>query len=329
MDALRKYLRETLGDDLNPVLVKGNETDKLPLFFKTMYKLYRANFRGRDLLLAEIRNENSSTIQQIERHFQLIQEILGNFTVLVAKNIPAFNRKRLIEKGINFIVPGKQLYLPALMLDLRETYSRPVQKKLTLLPSAQCILLYHILHREENIEELPLKQVAALFNYTAMAISKAADNLGKHNLCKLEGTREKFIRFTGDVPELWQNALPFLVNPMLKQVFADKIPQADFWKKANESALPEYSDMNESRQEYYATDRGNFLRLQKNAQLMNLNDYEGKYCIEVWKYSPVVLAKGITKKNNVDPLSLYLRLKDNKDERVEMSMEKIIEKFIW
>lgn len=329
MDALRQYLQETIGDDLNPVLVKENETDRLPLFLKTMYQLYRANFRGRELLLAEIGNENSSTIQQIERHFQLIQEIFGNFTVLVAKNIPAFNRKRLIEKGINFIVPGKQLYLPALMLDLRETYSKPVQKKLTLLPSAQCILLYHILHREENIEELPLKQVAVLFNYTAMAISKAADNLGKHNLCKLEGTREKFIRFTGNIPELWQNALPFLLNPVLRQVFADKIPQDDFWKTANESALPEYSDMNESRQEYYATDRGNFLRLQKNGQLMNLNDYEGKYCIEVWKYSPVTLTKGITKKNNVDPLSLYLSLKDNKDERVEMALEKIIENYIW
>lgn len=42
-------------------------------------------------------------------------------------------------------------------------------------------------------EELPLKQIATLLNYTSMAISKAADNLRKHNLCKLEGTREKFI----------------------------------------------------------------------------------------------------------------------------------------
>jgi len=329
MDALKKYLQETLGDDLNPVLLKENETDRLPLFLKAMYQLYLAKLGERVLLLAQMKDENASTIQQIERHFQQIQEIFGSFIVLVAKNIPAFNRKRLIEKGINFIVPGKQLYLPALMIDLRETYSKPAQKKLTLLPSAQCILLYHILHREENIEEIPLKQVAAMFNYSAMAISKAADNLGNHNLCKLEGTREKFIRFTGNIPELWKNAIPFLVNPVLKLVFADNLPRADFWKKANESALPEYSDMNESRQEYYATDRGNFLRLQRNGQLMNLNDYEGIYCIEVWKYSPAVLTDGITKKNNVDPLSLYLSLKDNKDERIEIAAEKIIEKYIW
>lgn len=329
MDTLRKYVQETLGDDLKPVLVKENETERLPFFLKTMYQLYRANILGRDLFLAEMRNENASTIQQIEKHFQLIQETFGNFIVLVAQNIPAFNRKRLIEKGINFIVPGKQMYLPALMLDLRETYSKPAQKKLTLLPSAQCILLYHILHRDKNIEALPLKQIAGLFNYTAMAISKATDNLRKHNLCKLEGAREKFIRFNGNIPELWQNALPFLVNPMLKQVYADNFPQTDFWKMANESALPEYSDMNDSKLEHYAIDRGNFLKFRKNGQLQNINDYEGKYCIEVWKYSPVTLTKGITKKNNVDPLSLYLSLKDKKDERIEMALEKIIENYIW
>ena len=329
MDTLRKYIQETLGTDLNPVLVKEQETDRLPFFLKTMYQLYRANFLGWNLLLAEMRNENASTIQQIEKHFQLIQETFGNFIVLVAQNIPAFNRKRLIEKGINFIVPGKQMYLPALMIDLRETYSKPAQKKQTLLPSAQCILLYHILHRDEKIEEKPLKQIAEMINYTPMAISKAVDNLSTHNLCKLVGTREKFIRFTGNIPELWRKAFPFLVNPMLNQVYADKFPQADFWKKANESALPEYSDMNESKLEHYAIDRGNFFNFRKTGQLQNLNDYEGNYCIEVWKYSPVALTNGITKQNNVDPLSLYLSLKDKKDERVEMALEKIIENYIW
>ena len=157
MKALRQYIQVTLGVDLNPVKVEGPESERLPFFLKTLYQLYRANILGRDLLLAEMKNANVTTIQQIEKHFQLIRETFGIFTVLVAQNIPAFSRKRLIEKGINFIVPGKQMYLPALMVDLRETYSKPQNNKQTLLPSAQCILLYHILHRNEKIEELPLK----------------------------------------------------------------------------------------------------------------------------------------------------------------------------
>jgi len=31
----------------------------------------------------------------------------------------------------------------------------------------------------------------------------------------------------------------------------------------------------------------------------------------------------------VDPLSLYLSLKEGRDERVEMALEQIIKKFIW
>ncbi len=329
MDALKQYILETLGVDLNPVKVAEQEADKMPFFLKAMYQLYRANILGRDLFLAEMSNANASTIQQIEKHFSIIREIFGNVIILVAQNTPAFNRKRMIEKGINFIVPGKQMYLPALMVDLRETYSKPQKNKQTLLPSAQCILLYHILHRDEKIEELPLNQVAELLNYTSMAISKAAANLCKHNLCQLEGTREKFIRFTENIPELWTNALPHLVNPVFKQVFADDFHPADFWKKTNESALPEYSEMNPVKQEFYAIDRGNFFILQDAEQLQNLNDYEGDYCIEVWKYSPVELSKGITKNNNVDPLSLYLSLKDKSDERIELALEKIIENYIW
>lgn len=87
--------------------------------------------------------------------------------------------------------------------------------------------------------------------------------------------------------------------------------------------------MNESKLKHYAIDRGNFFKFRKTGQLQNLNDYEGNYCLEVWKYSPVALTRGITKKNNVDPLSLYLSLKDKKDERIEMALENIIKNYIW
>lgn len=63
---------------------------------------------------------------------------------------------------------------------------------------------------------------------------------------------------------------------------------------------------------------------------MNLNKEDGTYFIQVWKYAPLLLSEGITKKNNVDPLSLYLSMKDNFiDERTEMALEQIINKYIW
>ena len=70
-------------------------------------------------------------------------------------------------------------------------------------------------------------------------------------------------------------------------------------------------------------------KTQKNNGLINANNREGKYAIEVWKYNPKTLVEDVFNENSVvDPLSLYLSLKDNQDERIEMALEQIIEKYI-
>ena len=135
------------------------------------------------------------------------------------------------------------------------------------------------------------------------------------------------------VAEQTADKLPFFLKAMYQlyraNILGRDVLLVEIWKKAYESALPEYSEMNASKQENYAIGRGNYFILEETGQLQNLNDYEGNCCIEVWKYSPVALTKGVTKQNNVDPLSLYLSLKENRDERIEMALEKIIENYIW
>ncbi len=64
--------------------------------------------------------------------------------------------------------------------------------------------------------------------------------------------------------------------------------------------------------------------------MVNANEYEGKYCLEVWKYDPLKLVGEMPNDIAVvDPLSLYLSLKDSTDERIEMALEKIIKDYIW
>jgi hypothetical protein len=231
-------------------------------------------------------------------------------------------------------VPDKQLFLPDFLMDLREGNQNAGRKKKTekLLPSAQFILFYHILHKPitEHLENDSFTQLALRFGYTKMAITKAVDNLVYHEICKVEGTKEKYLRFNNNKEQLWHLALPIMVDPVFKRIYVDELPEGMHLLQANESALPEYSDMNPSQQKYYAIEKGNFFYLQKNGQLKYPNEYEGKYGLEVWKYNPEPLANILN--NNipvVDPLSLYLSLKDNRDERVEMALEQILEHFLW
>jgi len=47
--------------------------------------------------------------------------------------------------------------------------------------------------------------------------------------------------------------------------------------------------------------------------------------VQVWRYEPGMQVKEKT----VDPLSLWLSLRDNRDDRIQMALDEIEEKFLW
>jgi HD superfamily phosphohydrolase len=198
-----------------------------------------------------------------------------------------------------------------------------------LLPSAQLILLYQILHKEDNLSQYTFKELAEKFQYTQMGITKAIENLKRLAIVEVVGTKEKNIVFQNELQDLWKNIEKYLINPVLKTVYVDEKPTLKMYG-SNATALEEYSNMNPSKLEYFALEKTKFYELEKSNQLVNLNDESGNYALEVWKYNPELITKGITKKNNVDPLSLYISLKEGFiDERTDMALDQIIEKYVW
>jgi len=328
------YINEILGTDITDDHVEI-DLGNLPMYITQTYRLYGIELFNRKLILIELKNEDELSILQVEKHIQILKNIFNRTIVLVLENMQAYNRKRLIEKGINFIVPGKQLYLPELLINLKETYTHPAKQKTdNLLPSAQSILLYHIIHRFGNwkLENNSFKEIAQKLNYTPMAITNAVENLKYHELIEVYGEKEKFIKFNLERSELWYTAQQnnLFINPVLKTIYIDNLPDNHFMLYANASALPEYSNMNPSKQKYYAIGKNKFYELQKSNSLINLNDSEGNFTIEVWKYNPEILVEEMGNDLGVvDPLSLYLSLKNNMDERIDMALEQIIEKYIW
>ncbi len=276
---LRKYMEINLGIQLEIIPVPKQELNRLPMFIGEIYTVYLVKLFNNDFLLIQYKDADGFSISQLENHFNLLYQKLEKKLVLLVENLSSLNRTRLIEKGINFIVPGKQMFLLDLGIDLREINQnwRHKKKPEKLLPSAQVLLLYHLLRGSDqwNPENASFTQLALKFYYTKMAITKAVDNLVYHELCTVEGTKEKYLRFNGDKSQLWQVALPLLVNPVFKRIYVDEMPEGMHLLQANESALPEYSDMNPSQQKYYAIEKGKYYDLQKNGQLKNPNEYEG------------------------------------------------------
>jgi hypothetical protein len=335
MKDLEKYLQEILGEPIGVERLPKNHLKTMPLYIYHTYNIYETTLLNQAVILLENKNIDDFKISQTDKHIELLREAFNTPVVLVLAQLASYNRLRLIDKRINFIVPGKQLFIPDLMMDLRESFALyKKQNKVSLTPSAQLIVLYHILNRDEAkaIKNLSFKDLAEKLDYSSMAITKAVENLKQLELIEVQGLKEKRISFVYDTIDLWNKMKEngFYSDPVLKRVYVDERPHDTDLLISNESALTEYSDMNPSRQLFFAIEKNAYYTLQKSKKLVNENKHEGRYCLEVWKYNPLTLAEVFNRHPKVvDPLSLFISFMEDSDERIEMALEQIEEKYLW
>lgn len=330
MEKLKEYIHQILGKDLEIKELPKDYANKLPFLFKNNFNFYITHLHNHELILVQVNKEDAFNAVQLRQQVLAIQKILDKRIIIVTEDITAINRKRLIDQKISFIVPGKQMFLAELLIDIQDfNKDKAFQKEWLLLPSAQLILLYQILHKEDNLSQYTFKELAEKFQYTQMGITKAIENLKRLAIVEVVGRKEKNLVFQNEAQDLWKNIEKHLINPVIKTVYVDEKPTIKMYG-SNATALEEYSNMNPSKLEYFAIEKTKFYELEKSNQLVNLNDESGNYALEVWKYNPELITKGITKKNNVDPLSLYISLKEGFiDERTDMALDQIIEKYVW
>lgn len=335
MNSLVTYIDKVLSVQLTVKQLPKKELAKLPMFLSQTFKIYKTELLGQELLLAELVDSDNFSILKTQKQLQNIKSILTGKIVLVLNDVASYVRARLVQKRINFIVPGKQLFLPEMLIDLKDSNNTKAikEKKKNLLPSAQVIVLFYLLNTDStwNIETKQFKEIAKILGYSPMTISNAVENLIDFDLITVDGEKEKNIKFRYKKTEMW-NVLEergLLINPVWRTIYTDEIPNK-IALYSNFSALPEYSDLNPTRQVYIAYDKNTFNQLKKNNVFKYLMPADGKYAIEVWRYDPAILAKLVSEKTMVvDPLSLYLSMRDFQDERVEMALEQIKEKYLW
>jgi len=323
MNAIEHYLQEILSVKVRLTLasLKDNLKDNFdfPLFVKQLYTFWKGTLFGREIIFLEKKSTEHLTAKQLCKHAEMIEGIVNRPVVFILPSIEAYNRKRLIQKRVAFVIPGKQLFIPQLLIDLREFRQPAPQKKEKLLPAAQCLLFYHLL--KENLEQFNLKTIAKKLGYTQMTVTRAVKVLEENNLAVIEGTKEKRIVFGQDKKALWQTALPLLQTPVKKVYFLEHLPQSDFVYRASFSALAYYTDLAEGETKYFAVSQHDFNTLKKKKKIQIVDSGEAQVHLQVWKYAPGILASA----QNVDPLSLYLSLKDQEDERVQKALDALPE----
>ena len=244
--------------------------------------------------------------------------------ILAASSMSTHNRARLIAQGIPFAVPGNQLYIPELAMDLREHFRAPKPSRGDgFSPAAQAVLFHYLLRRGESATTP--SAIAECLRYSAMSIGRAFDALAAVGLAKTERHgKERHLQIVHDRHALMEKARPLLRTPVRAVKHVKPHGRLPNLKLAGESALAELTDLTHPKGETYAVAAHGWKTLAENLQLENVSEHEDGCTIETWSHDPAGLSDGPI----VDPLSLYAQFRDHHDERIVMAAERLMESAI-
>jgi DNA-binding transcriptional ArsR family regulator len=230
---------------------------------------------------------------------------------------------------VPFLVPGNQLYLPDLGIDLREYFRQTRQHApaTALSPATQALLIAALLHKPWRNEWKPAEIVSNL-GYTPMTLSRAVRELTATGIVNLERRgRDRHLITNRSPQDVWEQAKPLLRSPVKRTVW---VPPTIKWmppkiRVAGMSALAQLSLLAEPPVPVFAVTAVQWKAAMK-AGVEELMEPREDCCEwQLWNYSTELLANSRT----VDPLSLTLSLQNETDERVQMALDELRKQLPW
>jgi len=324
LSRLETYLNNVLGASVSSVEWKGARS--IPLFLREQYRYYFIDLLNTPCVLMVANGAEDFTPATVFKQWKAVGEFWSNETIYVTEACSSYNRKRLIEHKVPFIVPDNQMYIPMLGMDLREYFkTHHAPKGSYLSPMSQLLVLMAIIN--DNLDGKSPSEYAKLLDCAAMSMTRAARELESMELVRIyKNGRKQQIKFNAARKDLWQMAKEKMVNPVRRRIWVKSVP--DHWQGllAGESALARYSMIGEPTYPVYAITSSDWKSMNRNMTVEEIPHPESSCAqFELWRYSPERLAEG----ECVDRYSLWLSMQDSKDERIAMALEDLMEANAW
>ncbi|MDP3058043.1 MAG: hypothetical protein Q8N36_01070 [bacterium] len=322
IERFSQYINDSLGISARPQA--WTHAESLPLYLLERYDFFHVTLLQVHCIVVINALNGEQTPAIIEKHFKQIATKTSDRLIYVRETMSSYDRKRFIERKVSFVVPGNQMYMPFLGLDLREYFFAVQKNNEQFSPSAQYLLLY-LLQRKESLEINPT-EAAALLGYSSMTMTRAFQELERSGIGEHEKRgKGKYLNLSGSKKAVWQAALPYLQTPVQRRIYIRGnvcLSQYPFIP-AGQSALAQISMIAEPQTPTYAI-QGKLWADRKfsfdEVPYPDINAIE----LELWSY-PVFMLKG---EASVDGLSLYLSMKECTDERVQGALNDMLERVI-
>lgn len=320
LNEARTYVEYVLQTGLH---VRGGiDISTLPAFLGARYSLIDAEILGRSCILTIQTGEHDDTPATLTKHHELLKRRYPDrLIILLSDRVSNHNRHRLIGHHVAFIVPGNQLFVPVLAMDLREHFrSEREQSPEALTPTAQLIILAFLLNKIES--GTTASALASLFRYSAMSMGRAineVDTLGLVSVAPHGRFRE--VRFEVSRFALWDRVRPLLRSPVRKRRRVREVTGIPEMLLAGETALAERTDLSHPRIETRAIAASAWKALAKRYGLDHPAGWqEAEIELKTWTYDPALLGEG----NLVDPISLWLSLPETSDDRIGAARDALL-----
>lgn len=322
-----RYLNQVLGGEGVRVAPSGN-TAQLPYFLQDTYEVLPGELLGQPITLACVKGHQPLAAQQVDQHVKRLRELLHAPVIIALPEVAPGERKQLIAHGVAFVVPDRQLFAPQMGMILTERFgAEPRREQELASPATQALLVWFLNHHPVTETWHPFQEAAAL-GYAGMTATRAIRELLQFNLFELKVRgRAKYLKLNGTRRELWEKAKPHLRTPVLRTMWTydQRILQVTGVRWAGESALARQTMVNEPQQQVVAMTVEAAQRAKQAGIFFEPREIAEGIAVQVWRYEPGMQAKEKT----VDPLSLWLSLRDNRDDRIQMALDEIEEKFLW
>lgn len=295
--------------------------NKLPLpIFMTMREITMVEIQGVKFALIDVVKETELSVAAMKKQKTKYEEALQCPVAYEVMLNSVSMRNALVKNGVPFVdLPGN-VFLPFLGIVLQDVYHKKLIKSDKMMPATQMVFLA-LLYMEDG-ESMLKSEVAYKLNLTKTSITRATAQLEEMGLIQQSksGTEIAIMR-NHSRKEYYENAKEYLINPVQKEItiMRDEATFESF--SAGETALSQVTELNPPRIEERALYKGLEVIDQLEFVDARYEDYGDCLNIQLWKYNPSYFVR----EGRVDPVSLACTFKGNEDERIEMSIEELLE----
>ena len=313
---ITQYLNGVFGGNaqLTPIRSKKG----LPLLLTGNFDFCECSIQDARFVLMIDKNNLRLSPGEIAKQTSFAENLLDKMTVYSVEKMPAYRRNRLLEKKVQFIVPGKQLYMPRIGIILQEARSNQVREHERLSICGQEILLLFLNGYLDS--PMPLAGLFDLLPCSRQTVFTALDELESFKLLIRENRgRSKVIRFSELSRAGLAKAESLLENPVKKTVGIKSAgPIADVACDAGTTLLAQRTMLAEPVQREMAVRLKDFNRAKRNLAFVPLQD--APISLQVWVRAPLLPGQ-----REMDNISLRLTLKHHRDERVKIALSELKE----